>query len=92
MQAKCLENCSCIAYAYDTGTACLPWTRSLIDAQKFSSGGVDLYMRVAFTELGEFFSVFFCQIIHCWPRGWWWCFFFFFSDLNDRNSYSLCSQ
>uniref|UniRef100_A0A7N2LV46 Uncharacterized protein n=1 Tax=Quercus lobata TaxID=97700 RepID=A0A7N2LV46_QUELO len=47
---KCLENYSCIAYAYDTGTACLSWTRSLIDAQKFSSGGVDLYMRVAFSE------------------------------------------
>ncbi|KAM3749540.1 hypothetical protein ACB098_05G193400, partial [Castanea mollissima] len=48
---KCLENCSCIAYAYDTGIACLSWTRRLIDVQKFSSGGVDLYMRVAFSEL-----------------------------------------
>ncbi|KAM4101896.1 hypothetical protein ACB094_05G180400 [Castanea mollissima] len=29
----CLENCSCIAYAYDSGTGCMSWTRSLIDTQ-----------------------------------------------------------
>ncbi|KAM3701541.1 hypothetical protein ACB098_05G180100 [Castanea mollissima] len=28
---QCLENCSCIAYAYDSGTGCMSWTRSLID-------------------------------------------------------------
>ena len=50
---QCLENCSCIAYAYDGGTGCMSWTRSLIDIQKFSSGGVDLYIRVAYSELGE---------------------------------------
>ncbi|XP_059437185.1 G-type lectin S-receptor-like serine/threonine-protein kinase At1g11330 [Corylus avellana] len=48
---QCLENCSCIAYAFDAGTGCMPWTRSLIDLQKFSSGGVDLYVRVAYSEL-----------------------------------------
>ena len=52
---QCLENCSCIAYAYDIGTGCMSWTRSLIDTQKFSSGGVDLYIRVAYSELGELF-------------------------------------
>ena len=31
----------------------MSWTRSLIDIQKFSSGGVDLYIRVAYSELGE---------------------------------------
>ena len=50
---QCLENCSCIAYAYDSGTGCMSWTTSLIDIQKFSSGGVDLYIRVAYSELGE---------------------------------------
>nr|XP_023928161.1 G-type lectin S-receptor-like serine/threonine-protein kinase At1g11330 [Quercus suber] len=48
---QCLQNCSCIAYAYDIGTGCMSWTRSLIDTQKFSSGGVDLYIRVAYSEL-----------------------------------------
>ena len=52
---QCLENCSRIAYAYDSGTGCMSWTRSLIDIQKFSNGGVDLYIRVAHSELGELF-------------------------------------
>ncbi|KAK7848573.1 g-type lectin s-receptor-like serine/threonine-protein kinase [Quercus suber] len=42
-------------YAYDIGTGCMSWTRNLIDIQKFSSGGVDLYIRVAYSELGELF-------------------------------------
>uniref|UniRef100_A0A7N2LU17 non-specific serine/threonine protein kinase n=1 Tax=Quercus lobata TaxID=97700 RepID=A0A7N2LU17_QUELO len=50
---QCLENCSCIAYAYDIGTGCMQWTRNLIDIQKFSSSGVDLYIRVAYSELGD---------------------------------------
>ena len=53
---KCLQNCSCIAYAYDIGTGCMSWTRSLIDTLQFSSGGIDLYIRVAYSELGELFS------------------------------------
>ena len=52
---QCLENCYCIAYAYDTGIGCMSWTGSLIDAQKFSSAGVDLYVRLAYSDLGEFF-------------------------------------
>ncbi|KAE8125205.1 hypothetical protein FH972_020038 [Carpinus fangiana] len=50
---QCLENCSCIAYAYVSGIGCMPWTRSLIDLQKFSSGGVDLYVRLAYSELDK---------------------------------------
>ncbi|XP_059437184.1 G-type lectin S-receptor-like serine/threonine-protein kinase At1g11330 isoform X3 [Corylus avellana] len=50
---QCLENCSCIAYAYDSGIGCMAWTRSLIDLQKFSSGGVDLYVRLAYSELDK---------------------------------------
>ncbi|KAK4587739.1 hypothetical protein RGQ29_018942 [Quercus rubra] len=48
---QCLENCSCIAYAYDTNIGCMSWTGSLIDTQKFSSAGVDLYIRVAYSDL-----------------------------------------
>ncbi|KAG2685190.1 hypothetical protein I3760_10G113200, partial [Carya illinoinensis] len=49
---RCLENCSCLAYAYGSGFGCLSWSREyLIDSQQFSSGGVDLYVRVASSEL-----------------------------------------
>ncbi|XP_041025861.1 G-type lectin S-receptor-like serine/threonine-protein kinase At1g11330 [Juglans microcarpa x Juglans regia] len=48
---QCLENCSCIAYAYDAGIGCMSWTRDLIDLQKFSIDGVDLYVRLADSEL-----------------------------------------
>ncbi|KAK1556966.1 hypothetical protein Q3G72_015393 [Acer saccharum] len=47
----CLDNCSCIAYAYDAGIDCMTWTGSLIDSQKFSNGGADLYIRLARSEL-----------------------------------------
>ena len=51
---QCLQNCSCIAYAFDSGIGCMTWTRTLIDTQKVSYGsGVDLYIRVAHSELGE---------------------------------------
>jgi hypothetical protein len=52
---QCLESCSCIAYAYETGIGCMSWNRSLIDTQKFSNKGSDLYIRVAYSELGELF-------------------------------------
>ncbi|XP_050288926.1 G-type lectin S-receptor-like serine/threonine-protein kinase At1g11300 isoform X1 [Quercus robur] len=48
---QCLQNCSCIAYAFDLGASCMTWTRTLIDTQKFSnSSGIDLYIRVAHSE------------------------------------------
>ncbi|KAK4587978.1 hypothetical protein RGQ29_019110 [Quercus rubra] len=50
---QCLENCSCIAYAYETGVGCMSWTDKVIDAQQFSSLGVDLYIRVAYSELDK---------------------------------------
>ncbi|KAI9198730.1 hypothetical protein LWI28_021279 [Acer negundo] len=53
----CLNNCSCIAYAYDDGIGCMTWTGSLIDIQKFSFGGADLYIRLAHSELGKFLDV-----------------------------------
>ena len=50
---QCLQSCSCIAYAYDAGTGCMSWNRSLIDTQELSRNGVDLYIRLAYSELGE---------------------------------------
>uniref|UniRef100_F6GZ96 non-specific serine/threonine protein kinase n=1 Tax=Vitis vinifera TaxID=29760 RepID=F6GZ96_VITVI len=47
----CLKNCSCIAYSYNNGIGCMSWSRDLLDMQKFSSSGADLYIRVADTEL-----------------------------------------
>ncbi|KAG5234863.1 G-type lectin S-receptor serine/threonine-protein kinase [Salix suchowensis] len=48
---ECLNNCSCIAYAYDNGIHCMLWRGNLTDIKKFSSGGADLYIRLAYTEL-----------------------------------------
>nr|KYP39912.1 Putative serine/threonine-protein kinase receptor [Cajanus cajan] len=47
---QCLQNCSCLAYAYDAGIGCLYWSEDLIDLQKFSTAGVDLYIRLAHSE------------------------------------------
>ncbi|XP_027351543.1 G-type lectin S-receptor-like serine/threonine-protein kinase At1g11330 [Abrus precatorius] len=47
---QCLKNCSCLAYAYDAGIGCLYWSGHLIDLQQFSSGGVDLHIRLAHSE------------------------------------------
>ncbi|XP_073147580.1 G-type lectin S-receptor-like serine/threonine-protein kinase At1g11300 isoform X2 [Henckelia pumila] len=50
---QCLNNCSCLAYAYHAGIGCMLWTESLIDLQKFPSLGTDLYIRVANSESGS---------------------------------------
>ncbi|XP_027350173.1 G-type lectin S-receptor-like serine/threonine-protein kinase At1g11300 [Abrus precatorius] len=52
-QSQCLENCTCIAYSYDAVIGCMTWSGSLIDIQQFTLGGSDLYIRVAYTELGK---------------------------------------
>ncbi|KAH9615514.1 hypothetical protein KSS87_011819 [Heliosperma pusillum] len=48
---QCLVNCSCLAYAYDVGAGCMYWSKDLIDIQEFSSGGINLYLRLARSEL-----------------------------------------
>ncbi|KAK0580016.1 hypothetical protein LWI29_035102 [Acer saccharum] len=48
---KCLNNCSCMAYAYEAGIHCMTWTGSLIDLQKFPINGEDLYIRLDQSEL-----------------------------------------
>ncbi|KAK7389402.1 hypothetical protein VNO78_24416 [Psophocarpus tetragonolobus] len=45
-KADCLANCSCLAYAYDSYIGCMYWRGDLIDLQKFSDGGVDLFIRL----------------------------------------------
>lgn len=46
----CLQNCSCLAYAFDAGIGCLYWSGHLIDLQQFTSAGIDLYIRLAYSE------------------------------------------
>lgn len=53
-KSQCLNNCSCLAYAYDAGAGCLYWSRDLIDIQELTSGGVDLFLRLSHLELGKF--------------------------------------
>lgn len=50
---QCLRNCSCIAYAFVDGIGCLVWDGELIDMLKFSAAGVDLFLRLAYSELGD---------------------------------------
>ncbi|KAH0688686.1 hypothetical protein KY285_015838 [Solanum tuberosum] len=50
-QEWCLNNCSCAAYAYPHGINCMVWTSELMDVQQFPYDGVDLFLRVAYSEL-----------------------------------------
>ncbi|MFQ6620894.1 hypothetical protein Gotur_002700 [Gossypium turneri] len=50
---QCMKNCSCVAYAYDAGIGCMLWSGDLIDVQKFSNRGVDLYIRLTSSELDK---------------------------------------
>ncbi|XP_056164602.1 G-type lectin S-receptor-like serine/threonine-protein kinase At1g61370 [Syzygium oleosum] len=48
----CLSNCSCLAYSYVSTIGCMVWTKDLIDLQKFSTVGEDLFVRVAHVKTG----------------------------------------
>ncbi|KAL3740455.1 hypothetical protein ACJRO7_021702 [Eucalyptus globulus] len=50
-EAKCLENCSCNAFAFDVGIGCMLWTENWIDVQQFDKGGLTLQIRLANSEL-----------------------------------------
>jgi hypothetical protein len=65
----CKRNCSCTAYANldvrNGGSGCLLWFDNIMDIKKLSSGGQDVYIRVAASELGAntlFSSVMFLYI------------------------------
>uniref|UniRef100_A0A2N9HRU4 Non-specific serine/threonine protein kinase n=1 Tax=Fagus sylvatica TaxID=28930 RepID=A0A2N9HRU4_FAGSY len=49
-EKQCLKNCSCVAYAYDSGIGCMSWTGNIIDLRKFSVGGSEIYIRLANLE------------------------------------------
>ncbi|GAB2298751.1 hypothetical protein Dimus_032827 [Dionaea muscipula] len=50
-QNGCLDNCSCVAYAYVSGIGCLVWTGDLIDIQQFFFSGQDIFIKLAHSEL-----------------------------------------
>ncbi|XP_076881351.1 G-type lectin S-receptor-like serine/threonine-protein kinase At4g27290 isoform X1 [Bidens hawaiensis] len=56
-QAKCLKNCSCMAYANPDislgGRGCLLWFNDLFDIREYSvgNGGQDIFIRMASSEL-----------------------------------------
>ncbi|KAL9243761.1 hypothetical protein vseg_017611 [Gypsophila vaccaria] len=50
-RSLCVNNCSCLAYSYHLNIGCMVWSKELIDTQQFSAGGVDLYLRLASSEL-----------------------------------------
>ncbi|XP_047339283.1 G-type lectin S-receptor-like serine/threonine-protein kinase B120 isoform X2 [Impatiens glandulifera] len=53
-RTRCSNNCSCHAYAFDSGINCLFWGGDdLFDIQQFEDGGNDLYVRLAISELGK---------------------------------------
>lgn len=52
-KTQCETNCSCLAYAYHLNIGCMIWTEGLIDTQEFSAGGIELFLRLAASELGE---------------------------------------
>ncbi|KAK9750235.1 hypothetical protein RND81_02G181600 [Saponaria officinalis] len=52
-RTMCLNNCSCLAYAYDQGTGCMYWSNTLIDTQQFTTSGIDVNLRLAHSELGK---------------------------------------
>ncbi|KAF9588228.1 hypothetical protein IFM89_008628 [Coptis chinensis] len=50
---NCLSNCSCNAYAYESGIGCLTWSGNLVDIQNFPQGGSTIFIRLAESELRE---------------------------------------
>ncbi|WZZ11289.1 hypothetical protein YC2023_097210 [Brassica napus] len=47
----CLRTCSCIACAHGLGYGCMIWNGSLVDSQELPAGGMDLYIRLAHSEI-----------------------------------------
>ncbi|CAI8618090.1 unnamed protein product [Vicia faba] len=57
-EKECLRNCSCTAYATanvrNGGSGCLAWHGDLMDIQKLSDQGQDLFLRVDKVELANY--------------------------------------
>ncbi|GAU20890.1 hypothetical protein TSUD_120820 [Trifolium subterraneum] len=58
----CLKNCSCTAYANldvrDGGSGCLVWFDNIVDMRIHPDQGQDIYIRLAFSELGYIKTLF----------------------------------
>ncbi|KAK4345103.1 hypothetical protein RND71_035279 [Anisodus tanguticus] len=52
-KSKCLENCSCTAYAFVSAINCMLWSGDLVDLQQFKEGGNTLYICLAHSELAS---------------------------------------
>ncbi|XP_061983759.1 receptor-like serine/threonine-protein kinase SD1-8 [Populus nigra] len=56
-ELMCSRNCSCTAYANSNisngGSGCVFWTGELIDMRQYPSGGQDLYVRLAASDIGD---------------------------------------
>ncbi|XP_028801010.1 G-type lectin S-receptor-like serine/threonine-protein kinase SD1-13 isoform X2 [Neltuma alba] len=50
---QCLKNCNCTAYAYVSSFSCMYWTGNLTGIVRLSSGGINLYVRQAYSEHGR---------------------------------------
>ncbi|XP_058730932.1 G-type lectin S-receptor-like serine/threonine-protein kinase RKS1 [Vicia villosa] len=59
-EKECLRNCSCTAYAVadvtNGGSGCLAWYGDLMDIQKLSNQGQDLFLRVDAVELANYYK------------------------------------
>ncbi|KAM3749536.1 hypothetical protein ACB098_05G193100 [Castanea mollissima] len=51
-ESKCLNNCSCTAYAVASGIGCLIWKGNMLDVHQFPRAGNTLKIRLADSELG----------------------------------------
>ncbi|PRQ31532.1 putative protein kinase RLK-Pelle-DLSV family [Rosa chinensis] len=56
-EKACLKNCTCTAYANldvrEGGSGCLLWFDELNDIHEFDTGGQDLFVKMATSELGD---------------------------------------
>ncbi|PIA38451.1 hypothetical protein AQUCO_02800277v1 [Aquilegia coerulea] len=54
-RVKCLQNCSCMAYANTDisgdGSGCIMWFTDLTDIRQMNNAGQDLYIRMAASEI-----------------------------------------
>ncbi|KAI7736279.1 hypothetical protein M8C21_022729 [Ambrosia artemisiifolia] len=50
---RCMDNCSCKAYAQVPGINCMIWTEELIDIEQFSYGGENLFLRLSYEDSGH---------------------------------------
>ncbi|CAK8577848.1 unnamed protein product [Lathyrus sativus] len=59
-EKECLRNCSCTAYATanvrNGGSGCVAWHGDLMDIQKLSDQGQDLFLRVDKVELANYYK------------------------------------